>query len=132
MRASVVLPEPGGPHRMNEKSSFLSIATRSGFPLPVRWSWPTNSSSVFGLIFDANGSIKRLYSFRPVIHYCAFASMRYRSVYMNGKTILVGVVVIIIVAVGGYFAYKNYAGTGAPAATDTGTPAEGGQVQAQD
>ncbi|MEK7480246.1 MAG: FKBP-type peptidyl-prolyl cis-trans isomerase [Patescibacteria group bacterium] len=51
---------------------------------------------------------------------------------MNGKTILVGVVVIIIVAIGGYFAYKNYAGTGAPAATNTGTPATGEQVQAQD
>ena len=54
--------------------------------------------------------------------------MRYRSVYMNKKTILIGLA-IIIVAVGGYFAYKNYAGTGASA---TGTPATGEQVQAQD
>ena len=56
--------------------------------------------------------------------------MRYRGGYMNGKTIFIGLVVIII-AVGGYFAYKNYAGTGAPAG-DTGTPATGEQVQAQD
>jgi len=57
--------------------------------------------------------------------------MRYRGGYMNGKAILVGLVVIII-AVGGYFAYKNYAGTGEPAGGDTGTPATGEQVQAQD
>ncbi len=43
----------------------------------------------------------------------------------------VGLVVIIIVAIGGYFAYKN-SNTAAPAVGDTATPATTEQVQAQD
>src|SRR3989344_6328885 len=61
MRASVVLPEPGGPHKMNEKSSFFSMATRRGFSTPVKCSCPTNSSSFFGRILEANGSTLLLY-----------------------------------------------------------------------
>jgi FKBP-type peptidyl-prolyl cis-trans isomerase len=48
---------------------------------------------------------------------------------MNRKSIWIGIVIIIILAIGGYFAYKNYGGSGAPA---TDTPATTDQVQAQD
>src|SRR3989338_585969 len=62
MRASVVLPHPGGPHRMNENSSFFSIATRNGLSLPVRCSCPTNSSSFVGRIREARGSMGEVYA----------------------------------------------------------------------
>src|SRR3989344_5576868 len=61
MRARVVLPHPGGPHKRKEKSSRLSIATRRGFPGPTKCDCPTNSSSFCGLICDASGSIYIVY-----------------------------------------------------------------------
>ncbi len=54
-RPSVVLPTPGGPHRMNECSLRDSNASRSGLPGPSRWRWPTTSSSVCGRISSASG-----------------------------------------------------------------------------
>src|SRR3989338_3939349 len=136
MRASVVLPLPGGPHKMNEKSSLFSIATRRGFPTPVRCSCPTNSSRVFGLILDANGSIhphstpqndlaysplvlrseSGAKSWRPIVgrdtlihtlstlHIYTFA-LSYR--HMNIQNIIIGIVVIIVIAVGGYGVYNS-------------------------
>ena len=60
MRASVVLPVPGGPHRMIDCSRSRSIASRSGLPGASRSSWPTNSSSVRGRIRSASGAFARL------------------------------------------------------------------------
>ena len=45
-RASVVLPTPGGPHRIIECGRPDSKATRSGLPGPSRCDWPTTSSIV--------------------------------------------------------------------------------------
>ena len=54
--ASVVLPVPGGPHRMAEVSRSDSIRARSGAPGPTRWRWPTISSRVRGRIRAASGA----------------------------------------------------------------------------
>jgi hypothetical protein len=53
--ASVVLPVPGGPHRIIEGIWSLSMARRSARPGPSTCSWPTNSSSVRGRIRAASG-----------------------------------------------------------------------------
>jgi hypothetical protein len=55
--AKVVLPHPGGPHKIKENRMPCSIAFRRGLFLPTKCSWPTNSSKFLGLIFEANGSI---------------------------------------------------------------------------
>ena len=55
MRASVVLPVPGGPQRTSEWSRSRSTASRSGVPGPRSASWPTSSSSVRGRIRSASG-----------------------------------------------------------------------------
>src|SRR5262245_33298409 len=54
-RARVVLPEPGGPHRIIECGLPDSNAVRSGLPGPSRCFWPTTSSSVRGRSFSASG-----------------------------------------------------------------------------
>ena len=54
-RASVVLPVPGGPHRMIDCSRSRSIISRSGRPGVTRSSWPTISSSDRGRIRSASG-----------------------------------------------------------------------------
>ena len=56
MRASVVLPVPGGPQRMIDCSRSRSIASRSGLPGASSSSWPTNSSNVRGRIRSASGA----------------------------------------------------------------------------
>ena len=58
-RPSVVLPVPGGPHRMSEVSSLPSSARRSQRPGPSRWSWPTNSASEVGRMRSASGCPRR-------------------------------------------------------------------------
>ena len=55
-RASVVLPTPGGPHRIIECSRPDSKATRSGLPGPSRCCWPITSSSVLGRRRSASGA----------------------------------------------------------------------------
>src|SRR5581483_4346424 len=55
-RAMVVLPEPGGPHRIIECGRPDSKAKRSGVPGPSRCSCPTTSSSVFGRSASASGA----------------------------------------------------------------------------
>ena len=55
-RASVVLPTPGGPHRIIDGSRPDSKATRSGRPGASRWRWPTTSSSVCGRSRSASGT----------------------------------------------------------------------------
>src|SRR5215510_6759179 len=54
-RARVVLPTPGGPHRIIECGLPASSARRSGFPGPSRCRCPTTSSSDFGRIASARG-----------------------------------------------------------------------------
>ncbi len=54
-RASVVLPHPGGPHKIMEPISSRSICVRRGFPGPSSDSCPVNSSSVRGLMRSARG-----------------------------------------------------------------------------
>ncbi len=55
-RAMVVLPVPGGPHRMTDDSRSASINVRSGRPAPSRSSWPTTSSRVVGRSRAASGA----------------------------------------------------------------------------
>ena len=55
-RARVVLPVPGGPHRMIDCSLSSWMAFRSGRPGPISASWPTNSSSVRGRMRSASGA----------------------------------------------------------------------------
>ncbi len=55
--AMVVLPTPGGPHKIMEGSLPLSIAVRRMLPLPVKCSWPFSSSSVVGRRRSANGEV---------------------------------------------------------------------------
>src|SRR3989344_7995215 len=57
MRASVVLPDPGGPHKIKEKRCFSLMAVAIGLPTLTRCSCPTKSLSVCGRIFEASGSI---------------------------------------------------------------------------
>ena len=40
MRANVVLPTPGGPHRMNELTFPVVIMRRNTPFSPTRWVWP--------------------------------------------------------------------------------------------
>ena len=55
-RASVVLPTPGGPHRIIECGRPDSNATRSGLPGPSRCAWPITSSMFRGRIRSASGA----------------------------------------------------------------------------
>lgn len=55
MRASVVFPQPGGPHRTKLVSLPESAMSRMGPPSPSRWSWPTISSRAAGLRRSARG-----------------------------------------------------------------------------
>ena len=56
MRASVVLPLPGGPCRIIECRRPVSIATRSGAPAASSVRWPTRSSIARGRIRTASGA----------------------------------------------------------------------------
>src|SRR5205823_623586 len=56
MRASVVLPLPGGPYRIVEPTRSSSIASRSADPSPRTCRWPTNSSSALGRSRRASGA----------------------------------------------------------------------------
>src|SRR5687767_8371776 len=56
IRASVVLPTPGGPHRIMECGLPASNASRRGLPGPSRCDWPTNSSSERGRSRSASGA----------------------------------------------------------------------------
>ena len=55
-RASVVLPEPGGPHRIIECGLPAANATASGLPGASRCRWPTTSSIDFGRSRSASGT----------------------------------------------------------------------------
>jgi peptidase E len=55
MRASVVLPVPGGPCRIIEKGRPCSMATRSAEPSPRTCSWPTSSARVLGRMRAGSG-----------------------------------------------------------------------------
>src|SRR5689334_19489420 len=54
-RASVVLPTPGGPHRIIECGLPAANATASGLPGASRCRWPMTSSIVFGRSRSASG-----------------------------------------------------------------------------
>src|SRR6516162_1426504 len=54
-RASVVLPQPGGPQKSIEPILSLSICLRNGFPGPRSFSWPMNWSRVRGRMRSASG-----------------------------------------------------------------------------
>ena len=54
-RASVVLPTPGGPHRIIECSLPDANATASGLPGASRWRWPATSATDFGRSRSASG-----------------------------------------------------------------------------
>ena len=55
MRARVVLPVPGGPHRMSEGTWSASMARRSAVPGPSTCSCPAKSSRRRGRIRSASG-----------------------------------------------------------------------------
>src|ERR1700693_1065093 len=54
--ASVVLPLPGGPHRISDGTSPESTTRRSTVPTPIARCCPTNSSNVRGRIRVARGA----------------------------------------------------------------------------
>ncbi|MNS97599.1 hypothetical protein D3C72_1319380 [compost metagenome] len=54
-RASVVLPTPGGPHKIIEWVLPASNARRSGLPTPSRCVWPMTSFRVLGRKASAKG-----------------------------------------------------------------------------
>src|SRR5713226_5685718 len=54
-RASVVLPQPGGPQKSMEPRLSFSICTRSDLPGPRSFSWPMNSSRLRGRMRSASG-----------------------------------------------------------------------------
>lgn len=56
MLAMVVFPVPGGPHRIMEGILPFSMAVRKMLFLPVRCTWPINSSSDDGRIRSASGT----------------------------------------------------------------------------
>src|SRR5689334_18603727 len=51
----VVLPEPGGPHRIIECRRCAATISDSSLPGPRRCSWPTTSSRLCGRILSASG-----------------------------------------------------------------------------
>src|SRR3954453_15755010 len=55
MRASVVLPVPGGPYRIIECGRPCSVPFRSAESGPSRCAWPTNSSRFAGRMRTASG-----------------------------------------------------------------------------
>ncbi len=57
IRASVVLPDPGGPYRTIENGRPSSIARRSALPSPSTCSWPTSSATVRGRIRAGSGAV---------------------------------------------------------------------------
>ena len=69
IRASVVLPTPGGPKRIIDGGRSSSIARRSAEPSASTWRWPTRSSSVRGRMRCGRGAI---WPMRP----CAASSKR--------------------------------------------------------
>ena len=64
MRASVVLPTPGGPQKIIEPTLSFSISRRSTFPSPSRCFCPQYSSSVRGRSRAASGSA---FSFSKIV-----------------------------------------------------------------
>src|SRR5437763_1776020 len=58
--AMVVLPLPGGPHRITDIGAAPVTSCRSGAPGASRWSWPTSSSRVRGRIRTASGASGRV------------------------------------------------------------------------
>src|SRR5262249_4472471 len=54
-RASVVLPDPGGPQRIIECGLPDANATASGLPGARSWRWPTTSARPFGRMRPASG-----------------------------------------------------------------------------
>jgi hypothetical protein len=56
MRASEVLPTPGGPHRIIECTTPERIALLSGLSGPSRCSWPKKSSGRRGRMRAASGT----------------------------------------------------------------------------
>src|SRR3989442_5292158 len=54
-RASVVLPQPGGPQKSMELKLSFSICARSDLPGARSFPWPMNSSRVRGRIRSASG-----------------------------------------------------------------------------
>lgn len=46
---------PGGPHKIMLPTTPFSVSAERKEPGPVRWAWPTNSSSVLGRSRSANG-----------------------------------------------------------------------------
>ena len=56
MLAIVVLPVPGGPHKIMEGIFPFSMDLRNTLPAPVRCSCPTKSFKVCGRIRSANGA----------------------------------------------------------------------------
>src|ERR1700744_4140851 len=52
----VVLPVPGGPHRIIDDRRWAAAMRAIGPPSPSRWSWPTTSESDCGRRRSARGA----------------------------------------------------------------------------
>ena len=57
MLASVVLPLPGGPHKISDGKVPFPTLLRRGLSGPIISDWPTNSSKVSGRILEASGDV---------------------------------------------------------------------------
>src|SRR6267143_6556731 len=57
--ARVVLPEPGGPQKMQEATAPRRISSPRALPGPRRFSWPRKPSRVRGRMRAARGSAPR-------------------------------------------------------------------------
>ena len=75
-RASVVLPTPGGPHRIIECSLPDAKATASGLPGASRCRWPITSAIVCGRSRSASGAVA-----------AACAGVAKRSVKLKGRMV---------------------------------------------
>src|SRR5690606_7254063 len=53
--ARVVLPVPGGPHKISENTRPASMAFFSALPSPIKCCWPAYSARLRGRIRAANG-----------------------------------------------------------------------------
>ena len=88
-RATVVLPVPGGPKKIIERTVPVSMATRSGAPSPSRWRCPTTSSSLRGRMRAASGAFCERSAPRPELkRSCSMPGFyqRTRSVPEPGRT----------------------------------------------
>src|SRR5436190_22791799 len=79
--AMVVLPTPGGPHKIIDGTTPWSIALRNILPFPVRCSCPVRSLREAGLSRSASGGGIRFYYLAKLYK---LPSPKYESLLLHG------------------------------------------------